>query len=286
MNPNQPLRIGQIDYANVWPLFHNFPHELFHHELEFIAQVPTSLNHAMADGVIDMGPISSFAYGDHFSNYLLFPNLSVSSLGSVHSILLFHKLPLDELNGKKIALPNTSATSVNLLKILLGKFMKITPQYDYYLPSLHEMMLQNDAALLIGDDAIRASWTNQSYMVTDLGDLWRKITGKWMSFAVWAIRKQIVQQYPGLVHRVYQAFVLSKRKSLANPGPLVNEAQRTIGGDHLYWQRYFRNLNYDFGPEQRSGLQLYYDYAFEMGLLAHKAPLQLWHDHTTLKVKK
>ncbi len=85
------IRIGKINYTNVWPIYHFFPHERFGSSLEWIEQVPTGLNRAMMNGEVDMGAFSSFAYAQNYERYELFPNLSVSALGSVHSILLFHK---------------------------------------------------------------------------------------------------------------------------------------------------------------------------------------------------
>jgi chorismate dehydratase len=286
MNNKQPIRIGQINFANAWPLFYNFPHDQFKGELEFVSQVPTSLNQALARNEIDMAAISSFAYGEDFSKYVLFPDLSVSALGAVQSLFLFHQRPIAELGQGTVALPTTSATSVNLLKILLTRFSGVRPRYEYAAPVLNDMMKHAEAALLIGDDAIKAGWTNQSYKVSDLGEMWRRATGKWMSFAVLAVRKQVVQEQPELVARIYQAFVYSKQQSLLNLKPLIQEAQRTIGGNEAYWQRYFTQLKYDFGPQQWEGLQLYYDYAFELGLLKQQVPLQIWQDTKLNRVKE
>jgi len=286
MNIKQPIRIGQINFANAWPIFYNFPHDQFKGELEFISQVPTSLNQALARNEIDIAAISSFAYGEDFSKYVLFPDLSVSAFGAVQSLFLFHQQPIAELGQGTIALPTTSATSVNLLKILLTKFSGVRPRYEYAAPVLNDMMKHAEAALLIGDDAIKAQWTNQAYKVADLGEMWRRATGKWMSFAVIAVRKQVVQEQPELVARIYQAFLYSKQQSLLNLRPLVQEAQLTIGGNEAYWQRYFTQLKYNFGPEQWEGLQLYYDYAYELGLLKQKVPLQIWQDNKLNWVKE
>jgi chorismate dehydratase len=286
MTNKRPIRIGQINFANAWPIFYNFPHDQFKDEIEFISQVPTSLNQALAKNEIDMAAVSSFAYGQDFSQYVLFPDLSVSAFGEVQSLLLFHQKPLSDLGQGTVALPTTSATSVNLLKILLTKFYGIRPQYQYAAPSLNDMMEHAEAALLIGDDAIKAKWTNHAYKVTDLGEMWRRGTGKWMSFAVWAVRKQVVQEQPALVARIYQAFLYSKHQSLSNLKPLIAEAQQTIGGNEAYWQHYFTNLKYDFASEQWEGLQLYYDYAYELGLLQHKVPIQIWQDNKLNRVKE
>jgi chorismate dehydratase len=278
------IRIGRINFTNVWPIFYYFPIRELGSRVEFELQVPTQLNRAMAQGEIDMGPISSFAYGANFEHYFLYPDLSVSAHGRVNSILLFHRKPLQDIAGGRIALPTTSATSVNLLKIILEKFYGGKPEYTYASPSLEDMMKESDAALLIGDDAIRASWAPHGYMVTDLGAEWLKQTGKWMSFAVWAIRKDTAEREPELVARIFNAFLESKRKALSDPSAMIREAKDTIGGTESYWEHYFGNLCYDFGQEQWTGLKLYYDYAWEMGFLPKQVPLQIWSDKTVIRV--
>ncbi|MFC0214857.1 menaquinone biosynthetic enzyme MqnA/MqnD family protein [Paenibacillus chartarius] len=274
------IRIGKIKYTNVWPLFYRFPTgraDLRDH-VHFEEQVPTQLNRGIASGEIDMGPISSYAYGENYQQYLLYPDMSVSALGEVKSILLFHREPLESVANGSIALTTSSASSVNLLRIIMEKYYKGKPQYSYAAPSLTDMMVQNDAALLIGDDAIRASWQNHGYRVTDLGAEWLRQTGQWMSFAVWAIRKDTAERHPELVKRVFEAFLESKRKSLADPAGMIQQAVDTIGGTRSYWEGYFGGLCYDFGAPQWSGLQLYYDYAYELGFLPERVPLQIWSD--------
>lgn len=281
---HRPVRIGRIDFTNVWPLFYYFPMERFAGELEVITQVPTQLNAAMAKGEIDIGPISSFAYGANFEQYMLFPDLSVSAYDQVQSILLFHRKPLEELGEATIALPTTSATSVNLLKIILEKFYKLKPVYHDAAPVLEDMMRSSDAALLIGDHAIKASWEEHGWMVTDLAHEWTKWTGHWITFAVCAIRKQLVEEQPERVRRLYEAFVESKRRSLEDVVPLAHDARKLLGGSAEYWQRYFSTLIYEFGPDQWAGLQLYYRYAWELGFLDKEVPIQLWNDKTVTQV--
>jgi chorismate dehydratase len=281
---DKPIRIGRIDFTNVWPLFYYFPTDRFKGEVEIVTQVPTQLNAAMAQGSIDIGPISSFAYGQQANDCLLLPNMSVSAYDQVKSILLFHRRPLAELSGATIALPTTSATSVNLLKIILQRFYNVDGVYYDAAPVLHEMLESADAALLIGDHAIRESWGNHGLMVTDLAAEWNRLTGHWMSFAVCAIRKQVVEQRPELVKRIYQAFMESKHRSLADKSSLVRDARKLIGGTASYWHHYFTSLIYEFGPEQQAGLQLYFRYAWELGFLKHEAPIQLWNDKTVTQV--
>ncbi|MDD9267639.1 menaquinone biosynthesis protein [Paenibacillus sp. GCM10023248] len=283
-NLDPKIRIGRINYTNVWPIYYYFPELMQSSEVDIIEQVPTSLNRAMAAGNIDMGPISSFAYGEGCENYLLYPDLSVSAYGEVNSILLFHEKPLREIADGHIMLPTTSATSVNLLKIILEKFYNGKPTYEYAEPNVNRMMERADGALLIGDDAIKESWGNQTYMITDLGQEWAKWTGQWISFAVWAIRKETANLYPELVAEVFQAFMASKAKAHANPEEMIAKAQASVGGTASYWNHYFHTLCYDFGTEQWEGLATYYKYCYELGFLPKPVEIALWSENKVARV--
>ncbi|RAL22632.1 menaquinone biosynthetic enzyme MqnA/MqnD family protein [Thermoflavimicrobium daqui] len=262
----KPIRISEISYTNVWPIHYYF--ETAGLSVELIPQVPSQLNQGMAKGEIDLGAISSFAYGAAYPNYVILPNLSVSVRGPVGSIFLFTKgQELHELEGAKIALTNTSWTSVNLLRVILERFEKITPNYITMSPNLEQMMEQADAALMIGDDAIRGSWHNPGYRVYDLGLEWFKRTGLSMTFAVWAVRKEILETRSPELERIYQRFIEAKEKSKRNLTPVIDKAIRKVGGDKEFWQHYFDGLIHDFGKSEIQGLQAYFQYVTELGIL-------------------
>ena len=276
------IRIGKINYTNVWPVFHYFLDEL-NDEVEWIHAVPAHLNRAMESGQIDLAPISSFAYGQHSDEYVLLSDLSVSALGKVRSILLFHKLPLEQLDNKNVALTNTSATSVHLLKIILDRQYGVSPNYVSVPPDLRSMLKTADAALLIGDDAIRAKWNPpEGCAVTDLGELWQQMTGEWMSFALWAVRKETAERYPDKLQAVHEAFLRSKHRVAEDAAPVIQKAANEIGGSYHYWEQYFSGLSHDLGSLQQSGLSLYYQYAYDLGFLKQKAKLQIWEGNSQL----
>lgn len=270
------LRIGQILYTNTFPVTFHFDQARFEDRISFIRQVPAQLNEAMARGEIDLGPISSFSYAEHAKDYLVLPDLSVSAKGPVGSIFLFSKKPIEELNEARIALTNTSATSINLLKVILQKFYGLQVSYSMQAPVLEEMMLGADAALLIGDDAIRAIRQRVPYMIYDLGELWYRFTGYSMTFALWTVRKAILAEHAELLSEVHNAFLESKQKHLSNPEPLIEYVHQHYGGEKADWRQYFQGLQHVFGDEQRTGLEYYYRCAAEQGLLPGPITVELW----------
>ncbi|MGG1876938.1 MULTISPECIES: menaquinone biosynthesis protein [Paenibacillus] len=282
---NKTTVIGKISYTNAWPIFHYVNPELLATEAEMVTKVPAELNRGMSRGEIQIGALSSFAYAEAADKLLLLPDLSVSADGPVKSILLFSRQPLHELTNATIAMTNTSATSVNLLKILMalngGSHTYMTTE-----PVLEDMLEVADAALLIGDNAIRASWDSKDYYVTDLGQWWKELTGCSMTFAVWAVNREAVERNAEGMAEIAAMFEDSKQRSLQDLSPIIAEAVDRIGGTAAYWSNYFTNLCYDFNARHQEGLRLYLKYAHELGLLQHEVTPELWNEKLSLRVKK
>ncbi|OBZ18783.1 ABC transporter substrate-binding protein [Bacillus sp. FJAT-27264] len=283
---NSATVIGKISYTNSWPVFHNFHPSSLSHPAKMVSEVPAVLNRGMSEGSIHVGALSSFAYAEASDRLLLLPSLSVSSDGPVRSILLFSRKPLEEIADGIIAVTNTSATSTNLLKIIMQKAIGGRPQYISAEPDLDAMMEQADACLLIGDNAIKASWQNEGYVVTDLGEFWKNWTGLGMTFAVWAVNRDAARNKFAAVAEIAEAFAESKRHGLRDLAPIVSEAMRAVGGTEAYWYGYFRNLCYDFEERQQEGLNLYFRYAYEMGLLPQEVKMELWSHNLLTRVKE
>lgn len=283
---SKQLRIGQIKYSNTLPVYLFFEQDHFQDRIDVFQQVPAQLNREMAVGNIDVGPISSFSYGEHADEYFALPGLSVTANGKVRSIYLFSKEPIENLNGAIVSLTNTSATSVNLLKILLQKFWGLSVTYQTEDPSIETMMHHADACLLIGDDALLAYRNNKEYHVYDLGEMWKGYTGYPMTFAVWAVRRAVIEEHADLLREVHAAFLASKTKSLDNFDLLVKEAMDQYGGDEEGWNVYFRGLSYHFTEHECAGLEHYFQCAYEMGLLPSPVKVMLWdgtaHSKTTI----
>lgn len=274
------LVIGEISYTNILPFFYYINREkLVNKGCQFIPSVPSQLNKGMEMGTVHVGGISSFAYGEHSKDYVIFPNFSVSSNKDVGSIFLFSKVPITQLDKKSIALTSSSATSVNLLKIILNRYYDLDVNYEVMDPDFSKMLTHHDACLLIGDDAIRTSWQrNDSIHQYDLGALWEHFTGYPMTYAVFAIRKDAWENQPLLLEELYHELQDSKHKTLANDfTEMITSIQSRIGGKKAFWQQYFNGLNFDLTERHIEGLEHYFQLAHELELL--KEPVQqitLW----------
>ncbi|SDH07748.1 futalosine synthase [Alteribacillus persepolensis] len=263
------IKIGEISYTNILPMFFYIDRDHLQSKgCTFIPKVPAGLNEAMKAGKIDVGGISSFAFGKSHDHYQLMPGLSVSSYGSVGSIFLFSHRPIESLEGADIALTSSSATSVHLLKVMLAEFYNLNSiKYTTMAPNPHEMKNNFDAFLLIGDDAIHASWENPSSMhCYDLGEMWYRHTGLPMTYAVFAVRKQAAKEHPEILKELYKQFLYSKKLTLhRHLKDMTASIQKEHGGSQSFWEAYFKNLHYDFQEKEKESLLYYYQLMYKYG---------------------
>lgn len=276
------LVIGEIAYTNIIPPFYCLDREqLKSVGCRFVPKVPAGLNAAIKKGEVDLGGISSFAFGKEKGKYVLMPNLSVTTYGRVGSIFLFSKYPIESLAGKKIALTSTSATSVHLLKIILKEFFQLTDiQYVTMEPDVEKMSQSFDAFLLIGDDAIRTYWQVEKLNVHhyDLGELWYEHTGLSMTYAVFAVRKEAAEEKEDVLQMLYEQMIESKTIALGSRfEEMIRDVQQSHGGHIDFWRAYFRNLRYQFGEKEKEGLLYYYKLAYEHGYFEHPVKeIEMW----------
>lgn len=212
---------------------------------------------------------------------MILPNMSISAEGNVESILLFSKVPVTEIDGLRVCLPSSSATSVVLLKILFEHYYQIQAQYSVQKPDLGQMLKKNDAALLIGDDALMArnsdmSWGRKSLFVTDLGRAWQEFTGQKMIYALWVIHKKFIEEHPDEIEAISRSFVEAKNFGFANTQLLIDKARVRTGLPEQVLQQYFGTVQYGFAEEEQKALLTYYDYAYKSGLIKERVKLNIW----------
>ena len=112
------------------------------------------------------------------------PDTGIACKGAVRSILLTTKVPPRLI--RTLAVDTSSRTSVMLARIILAERYGSTPTLIPMQPDLHSMLAEADAALIIGDPALRLDPARLQYQVLDLGSEWLALSGLPMVFAVWA----------------------------------------------------------------------------------------------------
>jgi chorismate dehydratase len=249
-------RVGHIQFLNCLPIYWGLVRSGGLLDVELTKDTPDRLNDMLVAGGLDIGPISLVEYLRNADDLVLLPDLAVGSDGPVLSVNLVSQVSLDALDGRRVALGSTSRTSVLLARMWLAQVHGVEPEYFTCPPDLTTMLLEADAAVLIGDAALRATHTApaRGLDVYDLGQVWREWTGLPMVFAVWAARRDYADENPGLVKDVHDMFVRSRDEALAHVDEVAEQAARWEVFDAPTLATYFRTLDFSLGARQVEGL--------------------------------
>jgi chorismate dehydratase len=274
----RPLRISAISFLNTAPLMWDFEHpsdsnrEALSH-FEFAYTVPSLCAKALLEGTADIGIIPSITFAT-IPGLIILPDVAIASKNQVRSILLVHKKPIKEV--RSVVLDTSSRTSVALTKILLSKFFP-GPERKYWdmAPDPEQMLASYDAGLLIGDPALQVD--RSKYQALDLAEEWRRVTGKPFVFAFWAIRMDALSNAPD-AYDLGEIFSQSRDHGLdsANVRVLAQRWAPRVGLTEAEVQSYLtENIHYWLDPENCEGLELFYLYAAEMGLIPEAPALRM-----------
>lgn len=262
-------RLGRIAYLNVAPTYDWITRAARSGELphiEIIEGTPARMNRALDEGEADISNVSSFAFGAHAREWLLTPGLSVSAHGRVDSVLLFSwHADWRDLDGGSIALTDHSATSIELTRLLAERRYGARARYVTTAPDLDAMLGEHDAALLIGDSALREGYLRREIAgrgqpyVFDLAAEWQTWTGLPFVFAVFAARADRVEAVRAA--RVAELLRASTARGMANLARIAADAAARLGMPESVCAEYLRLLKYDLTDRDLEGLRLFLEMA-------------------------
>ncbi len=224
------MRIGRIGYINCAPIYGAIDRGVVALPPggELVTGTPSELNDLLVAGELDVSVISAIEYARHAKDLLLLPDLAISCDGPVRSVALFSKRAVERLGGSTVLLSASSRTSVALLELLCRDVWKIRPKFD--------------AALQL---AAAGTYPHRY----DLGEEWKRWTGKPFVFAVWAATRVAS---PAAVQRGHQALLASRTWGLAHLDELAAEAARKTGVPVAACREYLGGLDYAFSDQHRA----------------------------------
>lgn len=256
------LKLGQINFINCLPL-NGISNDTW--EISLTEASPSQLNQMLRAGDLDLAPISSFEYLLNQDKYELIEGLSISSKKQADSVLLFVQGKLEE--SKTIYVTDKSASSVNLLKIILVKKYNLDLKEIEFIPFNQDREDMN-IKLLIGDEALLKSpkGPRDDVSVIDLGTEWFELTGLPMVFGLWVMNKS--SELLADKTTITQTLCNKRDYSLSEDYPdLIIEAYRQTGLNKSTLKQYFENLDYNFTEKHRTSLSLFAQYLKELDLL-------------------
>lgn len=228
----------------------------------FTDTAPARCAEMLAHDEVDVALVPVIEY-QRISDIAIIPDVCVGSRAAVRSVVLVTR----RNNLKKVervALDNSSRTSVALLKIIFREFLGFEPEWESAQPDLKSMLTHADAALIIGDPAMKIP--RDQFHVFDLASLWREFTGYGFVFAMWMARAARSQEVRAI------NFAAARDEGLAHLDEIAaaqNNLSRDEVNDYLT-----QNIAFQLDDDMKKGLELYFTLAHKCGLIENAKPLE------------
>ncbi|HOP29967.1 MAG TPA: menaquinone biosynthesis protein [Spirochaetota bacterium] len=265
------MNIGYINYLNCFPFYYHMFEVEPVEGVKVVPAYPGELNRLVKNHELQMSPVSAAAYTYLQGDYVILPGFCLSSVGYVKSVVLQSRVPIEELDGKRVGLTTASETSVALLKILLAKYYKVNPEYIPVKP--RPDFADVDAALVIGNEAMMEPAVPVEYSY-DLGDLWLRKTGYPVVFAIFVAQKETVENEAPLLRDICRSYRTSLKVLKNERELLVGRASEMYPDISYDISRYYSYLRFEFTDELKDALAFYFKEAFEAGILAEVKELE------------
>ena len=268
------LNLGQINYLNCRPLYHQLQETLNDNSFALKIGHPAQLNQGLESGKIDISPSSSILPAvSPESDYFVLPDIAIASLTEVRSVILLSRRPISKLNNCHISLTSHSLTSIFLLKIILFRFQELDPESITFTTEEFAPDQTREAALIIGDRALELYHKPPpGFKVYDLGHLWHQFTGLPFVYALWLGRKAVLPKKSQAVialHQYLRKIVTELPEKLADltASTLLEKGQETaLTPSQLltYWRQ---AISYKLDQRALDGLDLFYRTTNDLGLI-------------------
>jgi chorismate dehydratase len=294
------LRISIVQYLNTAPLVWGFTNGPLQGKYDLSFTVPSQCADDLRTGRADVAIIPAIEY-QRIEDLVILPDMAIASKKQVRSLLFIAKKPIEQVN--RFALDRSSRSTQALMRILCAEKWKIAPKFFEATPDLAEMLAQADAALLIGDPALRISLgiENESrpgvegqaicpaaalgiigsdlLYVHDVVGEWRNWAGLPAVLAVWAARRDVATP------EVTADFIASRDFGLARISEISFEGARELELPAQALESYLRrNIDFSLDAENLRGLNLYYERAAQLGLIPYAKPLD-WAETKAVSAK-
>ena len=263
MDAAHRITVGRIPYINCYPVYGAVDRGIVELDADVVDGVPTELNHAMAEGSLDVSVISAVEYARDASRYLLLPDLAISCDGPVRSVVLFSKRPASDLQGRRVLVSRSSMTSVALLELLFEHVWDARPAFVPADAEIADVARfgedDHDARLVIGDAALllwsrlraREETAAGYHYAYDLGAEWKRWTGLPFVFAVWVAQRSTPVAQALAVHA---ALIASRDWGLHHLDTLAAQAALATGVQRSVCLEYLSGLDYGLSYPHLAGL--------------------------------
>jgi chorismate dehydratase len=246
------IHIGAVSYLNTVPLVWGMLHGPQREDVELSFSIPAVCAEELEAGKIDLGlvPVVEIARQE----LEIVPGIGIACLGAVRSILMFSRVPWRRI--RTLAGDLSSRTSVQLARIILRERFGVEPEITAREPNLEKMLAVSDAALIIGDPALRIMPENLPFEHLDLGSEWFAWTGLPMIFAAWAGKPGIPVERLSTITRGSYEFGRAHLAEIVTQECVRRSLTKELANQYLS-----RHIRFELGAPEQKGLEAFLELA-------------------------
>jgi chorismate dehydratase len=287
------LRISIVEFLNTAPLVWGFTDGPLAGKYDLSFAVPSQCAEDLRAGRADVGIIPSIEY-QRMEDVVALPGIAIASKQEVRSLLVVSKVPIEM--AATFALDTNSRSTVGLARILSRRHWNIDPEFIDMPPDPDQMLARADAALVIGDPALRLRLKVDALMaktpsgedccccggedeqpvkgvetlfVYDMAQQWREMAGLPAVLAIWVARRGVITP------EMAADFQASREYGLAHIGDIAEGAALKLELPPRELERYLtENIDFSLDDENLAGLRRYYEECARAGLIPRARDLE------------
>lgn len=239
------LRISAVSYLNTYPFIYGIERSGILKNYHLDVDSPSVCAEKLKSGKADIA-LAPVAILPQLPYYEILTDYCIGCNGAVKSVMLFSEIPLPEI--KNIYLDYNSKTSVALVRLLAGKYWKISPGFTDAQKDYEMEISGNSAGLVIGDRCFEMN--NRYRYQYDLGEEWKKFTGLPFTFACWVTTKKLSEE---TIHRFNEAIIYGMKKKEEFVNELSLEPVNGVEmGEYL-----LHSISYEFDKHKKQAMDLF-----------------------------
>ncbi len=270
MAQTEKIRIGHspdsddafMFYALAKGLIPTEPFDIVH----VIEDIETLNQRALA-AELEVTAISVHAYAYVAKDYALMP--CGASIGDRYGPLVVSKAPIENLEGKRIAIPGKMTTAYLTLSLLQPNFEAETRPFDKILDAVQQDEV--DAGLIIHEGQLTYA-REGLHKVIDLGEWWYEETGLPLPLGANVIRRNLgsekIRKITALLKQSIQYSLDHRSRGLEYAMTYARDMETALADKFV--GMYVNDYTLDYGDKGRAGVQELLRRGNEAGIIPHR----------------
>ncbi len=238
------------------------PYDIVH----VIEDIETLNKRALA-AELEVTAISVHAYAYVSNNYALMP--CGASIGDKYGPLLVSKAPIDNLRGKRVAIPGEMTTAYLTMKLYQPDVETKTYQFDKITEAVQDEEV--DAGLIIHEGQLTYA-REGLHKIVDLGEWWYEETGLPLPLGANVIRRNLgsekIRAITSLLKQSIQYSLDHRERGLEYAMTYARDMETDLADKFV--GMYVNDYTLDYGESGRKAVQELLNRGHDAGVIAHK----------------